>query len=324
MQVILLVRNIKMSAKIHIDGSREMNREGSLETSTQHPQETEGVFDSEVITQLRRTMLLQGSVRYEGARSRYTIEQPNRPLSDLCFLLVPGYMGVKGLYQKQRHATAEAGFTAVTFKPPRTQDLAHSLDPRHLLHPDRLLVDAVEALMLKLNYKHGFERFVLPGHSMGGPAALRAAMRQAQLVEKVILVGSAGLTGHNIGKLALRMPGVALNEVWKHRHSLRENTTSIIRREAEYVGPAVMRTIGEGVSVANVNIVGDIPVAQAMGIAVDTQQFASDEFFPEHLARQRVGEVVDTYHVHPDSTAVHVWPQVDPIATAHDQLDLVA
>ncbi len=289
-----------------------------------NPSETEDFFDPEVVTSLRRTMLIRGSVRYQGARSPYTLERPNRHVSDLCFLLVPGYFGDRTLYRKQRKATSEAGFDAVTFMPPRSQELAHALSKRHILHPELLLADAVEALMLKLHEKHGINKFVLPGHSMGGPAAIRAATRQPELVEKVILAGSAGLSGHNLGKLALRLPGIARNEVWRHQGTLRTDTKGILWREIKYMTPSLLRTLSEGIAVAQDNILSDIPILQAAGVQVATQQFASDEFFPEAEVRARAESIVDTYHVHPDSSAVHLWPQVEPVSTAHDQLDLVA
>lgn len=70
----------------------------------------------------------------------------------------------------------------------------------------RFVLDAADAL--------GLERFVVLGHSMGGPAAIAVAARAPDRVVGLACLASVGLSPHRLARRAARLPDLARALSW--------------------------------------------------------------------------------------------------------------
>ncbi|MDB5182014.1 MAG: hypothetical protein JWP13_777, partial [Candidatus Saccharibacteria bacterium] len=132
----------------------------------------------------------------DNVRVPYTINTVVPLGSTVLNILVPGFGSTKSAYVPMAHAMALGGQNAVTIKPARHQGI-RTLTPRSLLHPEDLLPEEVSAVMRDIYNKHGIKEFDAEGHSMGGPAAVKAAemankQSKGPKVRNVMLIQAAG------------------------------------------------------------------------------------------------------------------------------------
>lgn len=288
--------------------------------------EEEGVFVFE--RNDTSSIIRQGIVEIGGAAVRYTYERPEETVDATPLIITPGYGGIKPAYRDLRNALAAHGKPAVTFRPPRSQSIAASLHPKHVLHPDRLLAQATYAIARDLIERYGliddFEQVDAAGHSMGGPAVVSASLHQPERFRSIIAMASAGLDGHTLADMARRAPGVLKDELIPVIGDIRtRNDLRSIRDIAHYVGRNPLRTVSEGLTVGSGDIRPKVAKLGNLSVRTAALQFPSDRFFPSDGVRERSAGLFDHFREFPDSRANHVWPQLAPEAVAHELVDII-
>lgn len=271
----------------------------------------------------------QGIARIGGATIRYTLEKPQATDDQIPLILVPGYGGIKPAYRELRKAVVSGGKAAVTFKPPRAQEKFAGLHPKHALHPERLLAQAVlgvsRDVIMRNGEKDGYNQVDTAGHSMGGPAVVNAGLVAPKMFRSAILMGAAGLDGHTLRDMRERAPSVLREEVLPSLNQMRvKKDVRSVRNIVEYVARNPWRTLAEGLAVGSGDIRDKVSRIGELGIRTATQQYAQDRFFPEAGVREHSASRFDYYHVFPDPEAGHMAPQMQPEAVGEDLLDILA
>lgn len=277
----------------------------------------------EVISTVRQHVTRTG-----GAVIKYTVERPAVVEDPVPLLIVPGYGGIKPAYRELRKAVVQNGKTAVTFKPPRTQERFAALHPRHFLHPERLLAQAVLAISKDLIEIYGdeqdFEQIDAAGHSMGGPGVINAAMVRPRRFRTVTSVAGAGLDGHTLLDMAQRAPGVFSGEFVPSITDIRVRKDGrAIRDMAHYVGRNPWRTAAEGLAVGSGDVRDKVTVIGMLGVKTAALQFANDHFFPIEGVREHSEDRFDLFREFPDPNANHMWPQLQPEAVGNELINIV-
>jgi pimeloyl-ACP methyl ester carboxylesterase len=243
-------------------------------------------------------------------------------------ILVPGYGGIKPAYRELRKAVVSNGKPAVTFRPPRSQEKFAALHPRHFLHPERLLAQAVLAITKDLLSVDGdsndYEQVDTAGHSMGGPAVVNAALVRPERFRTVTAMAAAGLDGHSLNDMRQRAPAVFRDEILPSFRDIKvRKDYRAVRHMAHYVARNPWRTAAEGLAVGSGDIRYKVTEIGRLGVKTAALQFASDRFFPvDGVAAHSAGRF-DLFRVFPDPDANHMWPQLQPEAVGDELVDIV-
>lgn len=285
-----------------------------------HPHQQEGVFNSEFEYS---TQLSHDEVYVGGAKVNITIETPLEVNDDNIIILVNGYGGAKSGYRGMRHALATCGRRTVTIEPPRSQKFIHSVEPRHLRHPELLPSMGLHAIIKKLQANHQVDQVDLIGHSMGGYIATQAASHNSDNIKSLTLMASAGLDNHSLFKMGMRGPLFFSQEVMPNILKLQKLVDfSLLKAEVRYLLQNPERTIAEGISVAGCNIREQVRNLGRIGVRTAALQFKADNLFPLNSVRKHAEECVDIFLVHPDANAGHLAPQLDPNGVSKSLLSI--
>ncbi|HET9173802.1 MAG TPA: hypothetical protein VFN56_00805 [Candidatus Saccharimonadales bacterium] len=249
--------------------------------------------------------------------------------------LVPGYFGIERGYKPLARLLVELDdeLAVATFEPLRCQPqrgLWTSEFVSPLLVPHRLLGQSARAVTEHVAKTHsGIEEVSLIGHSTGGPGALNAANHSSLIVHNVILLASAGVTGHNALSLALKAPIVLWEGLSNHDRlvaNLGEEPAyfflNSVHDLVHYAFTNPLRTSGEALAVGQCNAMKNVKRARALGIKVGGLFINNDAFFPGDVAKRMVSSDLDSF-ICLGSDMGHLAPQThtsEIAATLHVQL----
>lgn len=262
----------------------------------------------------------------DGAAVSYTVTSVLDPEETPFRILTAGFCGVEEAYMDLANEQALNGETVVTFRAARHQGLS-SLAPRNLLHPNNLLAHEVVAIADGLHNTYGVEEIDISGHSMGGPAAVRAAeiisrRSTGVRVGRVTLMQSAGVTRHNLGRLGVSLPAIGLEAL-----PLIARHPELVRSTLVHINANLLRTSGEMIEVSHCRLSPErLERLNESGIATAAIFNYWDMFFPAHKAIREIGDAVDQFGIgrrgghlapltHPNDFARDLW-QADNQALA--------
>lgn len=240
---------------------KEVGEVGELETMAfEDPLTKEGLL-----------LVTAGAVKAGGAIVRYTTEQPPNTEDPTHALIVKGYGGSEVAYAKFRTELATYGNAVTTYRPPRT------LGDQN---PERMQSKAAWAVAKELGKSNGTFETDLVTHSMGSWLGANIAEHKPHAIRNLIVMGGAGLTGHNIISLApgaLQLGMNVIRDVPRIR-SL-EYTRDDVIQAVRHVIINPLRSLGEMAAVSGCDIRETLPRLGALGVNVAVVQFEKDELF---------------------------------------------
>lgn len=251
------------------------------------------------------------NVKHKGVSFDYTSTACGD--NNRLFLVIPGHTGIEPAYDRFREELAtETEAIVFSYKHPRTEDGIRDMRLSRLVHPDQIGKEAAIIMVRYLRKMYPELRVTLIGHSMGGPAAIDAAIEIPDDIEDVILLGSGGLEqDQNLGRLAKRMPGVFVNEGRSVLSMPKQNVVGMIGQVAYHLFRNPLRTLGETISIGHRNLMEkEISEVRDRGIGVFAVQLEHDGFFPTSIAERQATHLVDSLTV--IEGLDHVGPQACP------------
>lgn len=267
---------------------------------------------------------LRSLIKVDGAKVPYTVTTADTSSLSrgTAALMIGGFYSCEAGYLSYAEENASHGLPTITFEPPRHQGM-RSLLPSSLWHPERLLPHAAYAIASDAQKEYGIRDFDLVGHSMGGKAAYDAAgfaIRQMNgpNIRSIALIGSAGVTGHNVAELAVKLPKLRKEMVEAIARDPRRRN-EILRRGLAYGLMNPYRTAGEALRVSNCEITAE-GLEELSDNYVNTMGlfYARDGFFPADRARARIGNVVQWFMEGQPAQAGHLAPHTHPAHVAAD------
>lgn len=244
-----------------------------------------------------------------GAVVPYTVEYPDNPIDDVPVLVAAGFYGIEPGYRDLRESIANQGKVAITYRRGVRQGLDF-FNPKHFLKPYRLTQQSPYAIMRDLRNTGEFEQFDVVGHSMGGTTAVDIARHHPEYFRSIVLLGSAGLSGHGLGSLAKRTPFFVTNEVFS---AIPQLVSKFSKEDAlhalEYAGSNPIRVASEAIHVARHDIREDFEKLRIANIKTAILAFKEDGFFPIEQVRQHSSDLPDDYQEIPGK---HINPQINP------------
>lgn len=286
--------------------------------SRRHPfQLEEGVlnFPREVYP----THRINGVAKIAGARINYTYELPEEVTDEVPLVILPGYGGAN--YANFRQAVAARGKPAVSYRPPRNQRLLAGLRPAHLADPARLQSQAAWGVVRDIADTLRHQQFDFSLHSRGGQTGTDLAIHKPDYVRSMIFVGSSGLDGHSIADMAARIPRFLSGELLPALPKFTMDDSPVNMLDClHYFLRSPLRTMREGVSIANSDIRTKVATLGKLGIKTAALQFARDSFFPLESVEASSAHLFDVFMVYPDPNAGHMTPQLEPQRTANAHL----
>lgn len=258
----------------------------------------------------------------------WSIEIPRDMIDPVPLLIAPGFMGIKPGYEDFAHELALAGKPTITFDPVRAMKNFADLHPKHLLHPELLLSETIEAIAKKALEFYGekleFTTIDLSGHSTGGVGVVNAAMHRPELYRNVILVGSAGLNPHSIRTLAPRFAEFIRKEI---PDIIRQRKVADLVRYGQKAGyyflRNIIRTVGEGIAVAQSNIREEVDELTVKGLMTAAIVFYKDTFFKLEEVEFHSGEKFLIFRPFPHADAGHAAPQIMPKEMAQHHIEII-
>lgn len=273
----------------------------------------------------RHTVLVHGHSGKPIASTRSTIESPlDDNISDpVPILWVPGYGGIKPAYRRPREGAAQEGRISATWRPIRDLSLVDTFRPSNLRHPELLPRRTLEAVIENVCNETGSDQVDLACHSMGGFIAAVAASKDATKIRNLVLVASAGLEQHTLLTLARRSVPFVQREFIPHFHTLREENEARMALEAlDYFMRNPLRTMAEGLAVANCNIQDNLSRIKDAGVMIGGLLFASDELFIEDNVREQSGHLFHILDTFDNPDVGHMGPQLHGQAVARTVVDI--
>lgn len=246
----------------------------------------------------------------DHAEVSYTVTTVRDPESTPWRILTPGFCGVENSYMDLANEQALRGETVVTLKPARHQGIS-SLSPRNILHPENLLAQEVIAVADDLYNRYGVKQVEVDGHSMGGPAAVRAAeiisrREKGIQVGKLALFEAAGVTNHNMGQLGINVPAI-----WAEALRLAGKHPDLVLDTLRHFYTNLLRTSGEMIEVSHCRISPErLAGLTEFGITTAAVYHRRDRFFPAQKAFAEIGEAVHNFQF--GSRGGHLAPLTFP------------
>ncbi|HSX44793.1 MAG TPA: hypothetical protein VLF39_01615 [Candidatus Saccharimonadales bacterium] len=301
-----------------------------------HPQlEIEGVFD---INQNEESQprLAHGQVDVGRVPISYTAGLPEQRIYDGWASFEPGFGGLKSTSRPLRNALSELGLITVTYGPARNDNdnpwtrLTRSQDT-HIQTIEAIANDISKNPAIKRtapDYKTiDFDRQVLIPHSMGGLAAVPYAEKQINndnhntSIDAIISLSSAGYGSPSFKQIAHAIPlgvGRAIRDELVpglKNTDIAINPTNLARI-IHYYGRNPGRTIGEALSCLTQDVRPAVKRLGEQGVKTAFIAFENDILIPPN---EQISDVVDLYHVMPDSG--HSAPQFEPKRVANMIVD---
>lgn len=244
-----------------------------------------------------------------GAAVKYTVEEPETIIDEVPLVFIQGFMGPELVYQDMRHATAQRGRVSVTIGRAGFQHPKATFSLNHLLAPQRLTSQSPYAVIKEL----GYDKVDAVCHSMGGPIGANLADRKPERFRSLILLGSAGLTGHSVFSLAQRLPYAAAEITRGMPELIRRYGLSSAHAMADYFYRNPLRPPFEALDVSRQDIRQTIPrLEEEHGVRVGVGAFVKDCFFDEQIMRDEVGATVSHFVDIEAELAGHIAPQLQP------------
>lgn len=263
----------------------------------------EVIYDSPIPTDTKEIFTTVGGASLTGV-----IESPATIHDTTPIVWGQGYLGAQLFYEPARHATTQYNRTSVSIGRAGRQTPLAMLSKNHFLKPHTVTQQSPGAILKELDAD-----FVdIAAHSMGGPISMETALRHPDQVRTLVLLGSAGLTGHGIPDLASKMPS-AVQEVRRNMSGLVEKFGAAgAMAIARYFYGNPIRPIAEAMYVARADIRAKIPIVRDLGVKVVVVAFAEDCFFDAKRMRDEVGDDVDLFIDLEADLAGHIAPLLQP------------
>lgn len=269
-----------------------------------------------------------------GAAVYFTLHKPkdSQEITDPTpFVSVHGYCGFEVLYEEFAKAIAQNGRPAITYSAPRIQPGLTSLNPKHVLHPERLLTQAVIGVMrgsreLLATEGYDFDRFDLSGHSMGGRSATAAALLKPHEVRSVVLHQAAGLEEHNLPMMLSRIPAFLRKELipaMVGSEFAYKRTRDIVNQVRHYILDNPTKTVVEGVVVAGCDIRDDVARLRDNDIASAILLGKSDTLISAERTARFSRHIPDIFALYDDPKANHLYSLTHPRETAMTHLQVL-
>ncbi len=261
----------------------------------------------------------------------YTLEIPDQVLDPTPLVIINGYAGKKFGYDRLRSQVARLGKPAISLNPPRSQGLVASLDPNGFIHPEELQSQAVWGVMRDVQKQHDHDKridiaeFDLAGHSMGGFVATALARHKPESVKSITYVESVGLEDHSLAEFRPRAVLFFLNELIpalvNNDIQIDKGKLHAIKSELHYIFHNPLRTIAEGVAVANCNIREDVRyLKQTHGIGTALVLGSNDELIPPDETIRLSSHLFDYQHI---IEGGHLLPITQPEIVAASIFELI-
>ena len=289
-----------------------MTRESAVALPTSTSADVQTLHD-------KRGLLLTGRDHAFGVGIKYTERIPHDVDPDLgTVVVVPGYYGLKWTYGEFRDELAAQLHRRVrTYKHGRAEgSFGLLMHPDALRHPDKLGKKSAGRMIRSAHEMNPAGPIAVLGHSMGGPHAVDATLRRTDLVDTVVLFGSAGLeAGQNTIRIARRLPGVIKNEIVPGVFELarqRQDRGQLIGEAAMHGLAHPWRLVGEALDVSNREFMEpELAILSCSDINVMVLHLENDGFFPPKRSSLRAaGHLAARVETIPD--ADHILPQLEP------------
>jgi pimeloyl-ACP methyl ester carboxylesterase len=148
-----------------------------------------------------------GEVSVAGATAGFQLDIPDDPVDLTVNVIIYGFAGCDAAYRGLAQAMSqEQGLITLSCHLARLQHPRAALHPVHLKNPTALSSKIIRASIGKLPEYGLSDKVNLFGHSMGGWIGSELAAHKPQLVDKLVLFGSAGLIEHSPLSLAPGIP----------------------------------------------------------------------------------------------------------------------
>lgn len=266
----------------------------------------EGVFSHQVVSDFELeipTFKQDLHTHTGGAALSATREVPVVLDNPTDLMWVQGYLGPERLYQKISHEVTQHRRASTTMGRAGPQSPLALLHPKHFFKPATVTKQSPGAVLKLLG-----SQVDIAAHSMGGPISVETALRNPDRVRTLVLLGSAGLTGHGIPDLAARLPQAA-NEV-------RRNIPELIQlygygtamQMVQYFYGNPLRPIDEALYVARADIRGDLPRIRQAGTRVVVIAFDDDCFFDLDRMYEETKGKIDLFIPLDTDLAGHIAP----------------
>jgi len=254
------------------------------------------------------TTVLHGFTRVSSAKVDFTRETPDNLIDEPPVIIIQGFMGPQIVYDGLREALAQLGRDTITVGRAGFQTPCAAISKKHRFTQHKVTAQTPWAVQnaLKIPKVHAV------AHSMGVPITFNKAVRRPERFASVTSLGGAGLTGHGVVDLGLRLPQAA-----------KEIKTGIPAMKKAYgfagiiavgkyfaVNPA--RPIFEAIDVSRQDIRSTFPVLKEKGVPTAVGAFINDAFFDEEVVEREVGNQADVFRRIHAELAGHIAPQLEP------------
>lgn len=251
---------------------KEVGEVGELETIVlEDPLNEEGLLES------------GGAVKAGGAIVRFTTEQPpGLPADTIPVLIGKGFGGSEAAYARFRSELAALENAATTYKTPRT------LGDQN---PERMQSKAMWAVGKQLGQVADTFKVDLVTHSASAWTGANVARRNPHAVRNLVIVGGAGITGHNMLSLIPGAAKLAMNIVreiprFRDLEYTRDEAIEIARHN--FINP--VRSLGEMAVASGCDSREILADLGFLGINVSILQFEEDELFKTSKVERFAGE----------------------------------
>lgn len=241
-------------------------------------------------------MSLEQAATIHFTQKRYNIEAPVgkfpvievTPLqskTDIPVVMAPGWSEPPESYINSQSVLASKGRRSLVFDHPRW---GGRVEP----NPDYLSAELRKAVALLSVIEHsGSNKVDVIAHSEGGVYAVIAAMLQPEKLRNLVLVGPAGVIGHDT------FPGLLGRFTKKVLRNLaqgisdKSTTETVIKTHigsAAYIAKNPIRALSEAVAVSKSDTTIMLEQLHAKGIGIVLIHHAGDEAIPMHRIQQVV------------------------------------
>lgn len=284
------------------------------------PQETGGflIAEENPVTHIHGEVKIPGvdmPVEYKGS-------MPAQPTSRLLNLVVPGFGGIKGSYDRFADSmAANEGIFTVRFEPARSS--SKRSDPQQV-HADTIaaitqdLPNNEELAAAPNGLNIDFSSFTADLHSMGGIAGTKHALKYPEEMQALVYLNSVGLGKCTIpAEYLINLLPCAAREMLPafvngDFRDFRDIKTAM--RIGRHLFSNVGHTVGEIITCHTAVLSEDIEKLGKLGVKRAVICGAKDNLVPANPSVEAVGDLVDHCEVVPELD--HFGPQKQPAMTA--------
>lgn len=254
------------------------------------------------------TTVLHGFTRVSSAKVDFTRETPDDLIDETPVIIIQGFMGPQIVYDGLRGALAQLGRDTITVGRAGFQTPCAAVSKKHRFTQQKVTAQTPWAVQKALH----IPKVHAVAHSMGVPITFNKAVRRPERFASVTSLGGAGLTGHGVVDLGLRLP-LAAKEIKKGMPAMKQayGLAGVIA-VGKYFAVNPARPIFEAIDVSRQDIRGTFPILRESGVPTAVGAFINDAFFDEEVVEKEVGKEADVFRRIHAELAGHIAPQLEP------------